>query len=79
MNKQQLLQRLQDIEISVRFDAIVQNLESKIDSEMESSHENIQHILRKMDEVFGEQKAVTQDITKRINLVYNFQKSNMNK
>ncbi|GHU98865.1 clindamycin resistance transfer factor BtgA [Bacteroidia bacterium] len=65
--------------ISVRFDTIVQNLESKIDSEMESSHENIQNILRKMDEVFGEQKAVTQDITKRINLVYNFQKINMNK
>jgi hypothetical protein len=65
--------------ISIRFETIVNNLVTKIDSEITASRENTQNILKKMDEVFNEQKAATQDITKRINLVYNFQKANMNK
>jgi hypothetical protein len=37
--------------ISVRFDTIVHNLETKIDSEIIASKENIQSILKKMDEI----------------------------
>ncbi|KAA6331161.1 hypothetical protein EZS27_020202 [termite gut metagenome] len=64
--------------ISVRFDEIVKNLGTTIDTEMNVSKENLRSILRKMDEVFGEQKATMQDISKKLNLLYHFQKDNTN-
>ncbi|KAA6329315.1 hypothetical protein EZS27_021867 [termite gut metagenome] len=44
--------------ISVRFDTIVKNLETKIDSEVVVSRENLRSILKKMDEVYGSQKEL---------------------
>ncbi|KAA6333481.1 hypothetical protein EZS27_018107 [termite gut metagenome] len=64
--------------ISVRFDEIVKNLGTTIDTEMNTSKENLRSILRKMGEVFGEQKTTMQDISKKLNLLYHFQKDNTN-
>jgi hypothetical protein len=60
--------------ISVRFDSIVKGLETKIDTEMESSQNTVRAILKKMDEVYGKQNEAIQDISKKMNLLYHFQK-----
>jgi hypothetical protein len=64
--------------ICVRFDEIVKTLGTNIDTEMSASKENLRAILKKMDEVFGVQKTTMEDISKKINVLYRFQKDNMN-
>jgi hypothetical protein len=64
--------------ISVRFDTIVKNLGAKIDSEMAAFRRNIQSILKKIDEVYGSQKELMQDVSNKHNLLYHYQKDKTN-
>ncbi|KAA6339612.1 hypothetical protein EZS27_012462 [termite gut metagenome] len=64
--------------ISVRFDTIVKNLETKIDSEVEASRENLRSILKKIDEVYRSQKELMQDVSNKQNLLYHYQKDKTN-
>ncbi|KAA6334991.1 hypothetical protein EZS27_016740 [termite gut metagenome] len=64
--------------ISVRFDTIVKNLETKIDSEVEASRENLRSILKKIDEVYGSQKEIMKDVSNKQNLLYHYQKDKTN-
>jgi len=64
--------------ISLKFDATVKNLGTKIDSEIAASKENIQTISTKMENGFNKQEELIQKISEKMNLLYHFHKDKMN-